>query len=1239
MNSINFSPKILNVMSYKYIKSVFSTPTAWMTRLSLFAVIMMIASTALLAQGDRTITVSDTESLDAAISSGDYDLVYLEPGYYAEYDMTVEPGDPLPIIIGVFDEGGIIPLGACNFVMHRQTACGKNTGLTMRVSTTGNSCPPQPSAPFGWSLTGSPGGGTGQVVGWPFPDLTEYEFNNVTVTLTGNYFFRYDWGTGDFVTGAYTWYAELAASITSQTNVSCNGGDDGSATVTVSVGTAPYDYEWNTNPVQTTQTATDLAAGTYTVTITDFNGCSIDVPVTITEPDVLQVSTSKTDVNCKDGSDGTATANPTGGTYPYFYSWNTTPAQTTQTATGLTAGTYIVTVTDSKGCIETASVTISEPLTGVAVSLASKTDVLCFGDFTGAINVTVTGGTASYTFSWEGPGSFSSSDQNISGLAAGTYTLTVTDANQCTDELVVEITQPAEALSATIPNVTNVTCYDGTDGAAEPFVVGGTSPYDYSWEGPNSFTSTDANISGLIAGTYTLTVTDDNGCATSVFTTITQPPALPTPTANDVSVCYDGAVHTASASFIAPATGIIWYTTEAGTVTTTAPSGTAPGTYTAWAAATDGTCESPGRVLVTLFIDVIPVLSIEPDGFDNDEVFSGGSYSWNLIKDGDVTGTHDATFTWPFVGTHTITYTDYSDELDCPATVTLVITVKPNQIVGQVKYYNAQESPMPSPYMSNYYGMDVPDYFWVVLLAENDWMYIDNYYDPVTDALDLYSYLVDVIDYNEGIFDPFVGTYTPTVEFTKVEEYYKDDPINGHPLLDRDLVYEAAFAFESNVNPDEEYFLFIWDGGFFDEPNPMPDESLGKNWTWNNWGGANATDALLIQHMVVSNNISAFPNMQHVGWPYDVYNVQVADANRSGSLTALDALLTSRRAIGLIQKYPNNKPNFAVAGIFVEEDDFNTNNVFRRGTGPFDYVVPGAFIYAGDMLGAPSYHWSTSAFEHFYGQALNVLPGGTSILGHNYLNIYYDAIGDINASYYPVYGGFKDAPAMELIYEDVLAVNKGEEVTIPVTIDNFAELGALSIGMTYRTDLIEVIATNYGEDFAYFDHEAGTVNIAWASLDGQHFNADDVVALITVRVLANIDAGTRLFELTGFTELADRDAKVIEGVNLKSKAITTDAAQTGAYTASNHPNPFNEQTTISYIMPEAGAVNLIVYNKMGQVVKTLVNENQSAGVHNVTVNSSDLSGPGVYYYKLEVKGESNDFSSTNSMILVRQHII
>ncbi|MBE0640112.1 MAG: T9SS type A sorting domain-containing protein [Bacteroidales bacterium] len=633
------------------------------------------------------------------------------------------------------------------------------------------------------------------------------------------------------------------------------------------------------------------------------------------------------------------------------------------------------------------------------------------------------------------------------------------------------------------------------------------------------------------------------------------------------------------------------------------------GVYTFYWTETNGICEDVDEVTITFYTIVEGIGGVT-------SVFSGAVETYSVAAP-NLSEPGFPTYSWSAVDPMAVSISDPSaqivsltfiwddplpyDEVElsvtvdnglCSDTYTITIEILPNLLVGQVKYYNAGETPMPSPFMTNYYGLNVPDFFYVSLVGAD--------FDLESD-------------------DPYYGA----VEVKKVEEYYGEDL---HPLL-TDEYYEAAFAFDYNLDPNADYRVLVWDGGYYEEWNNgggiYSDGFLTNNWTYNNWDGVNATDAMLVEHMVIGNDISGFPGLAHIDYPYAPYNENVADANYNGTLTGLDALLAKRRAIGLIQVYPNDKPNFEVAGIFVDEDDFNTNTTFG-------VQIPTAL----DKLNMYSYIASSFAGQHYYFNDLDALANYPD-LGYRYLNIYYDAVSDINSSYVPVYGGFKAEPKLDLIYEGVTAVSKGEEVTIPIVVDHFADLGAISIGMTYRNDLIEVIATNYGEDNAYFNHEQGIVNIAWSALEGINFNEGDAIAMITVRVIGDISADARLFELTGFTELADRSAQVVEGVNLKASSLSTEAPVINTFAVTNNPNPFRDATTITYDLPESGAVSVVIYNKMGQVVKTLVTEYQSAGTHKVTVQSSDLNGPGVYYYKLEVKGESNDYSSNNSMILIR----
>jgi large repetitive protein len=187
----------------------------------------------------------------------------------------------------------------------------------------------------------------------------------------------------------------LSASV-SGTDVLCFGNATGAADLTVNGGTAPYNYSWSN--AATTEDLANLAAGTYTVTITDANGCSTTASVTITQPaSGLTSSTTQTNVLCFGNSTGAADLTVSGGTAPYNYSWSN--AATTEDLTGLAAGTYTVTITDANGCSTTASVTITQPASGLTAAI-SGTNVLCFGNATGAADLTVSGGTAPYNYNW-----------------------------------------------------------------------------------------------------------------------------------------------------------------------------------------------------------------------------------------------------------------------------------------------------------------------------------------------------------------------------------------------------------------------------------------------------------------------------------------------------------------------------------------------------------------------------------------------------------------------------------------------------------------------------------------------------------------------------------------------------------------------------------------------------------------------------------------------------------------------
>lgn len=293
----------------------------------------------------------------------------------------------------------------------------------------------------------------------------------------------------------------LTVTIINSTPVTCFAVCNGTATCQANGGTGPYSYLWTPSGA-TMATVTNLCPGTHIVTVTDATSATATATVTITQPPPITITMSTTSTSCNNFCNGTATGTPVGGVPPYTYMWSPSGG-TTPTASGLCAGAYTITVTDSYGCTASNATQITQP-TGLTVN-AGIDQSICYGG-SATLTGTVSGGVAPYTYLWQAS-SYTATTQTAtaSPTITTTYTLTVTDANGCTGTDMVIVT-PSQILSLSFSSY-NATC-NQANGAISVSPSGGAAPYTYLWA--NS-TTNDTNIN-LPAGLHAVTVTDANGC-------------------------------------------------------------------------------------------------------------------------------------------------------------------------------------------------------------------------------------------------------------------------------------------------------------------------------------------------------------------------------------------------------------------------------------------------------------------------------------------------------------------------------------------------------------------------------------------------------------------------------------------------------------------------------------------------------------------------------------------------------
>lgn len=468
-----------------------------------------------------TVTVDFYSNFTANISirnvgcfgSNDGDIIAEPVGGYAPFDFvwTDAGGATIKTTIGqATDTLLALPAGTYFVQLTDANGCSRTDTATITV-------PPQLTidsiAGFNISCFGANDGEAYVYVsGGVAPYLFDWSSGNINDTLTGlsagTYTVTVTDDGGCTTVDSVTIIEPTEIFITKDsTNVSCYLGNDGSATVIVTGGgTAPYNYLWNNS--LTTSTIQNLAAGIYSVDVIDSEGCTVSTSYNIEAPDSFIINiTGVVNASCFNTSDGSATADVGGTTTGYSFVWSN--GETGPVATSLPYGTNTVTVTvDSSGCVQSTDIVITYP---PRFTLSTTvTAPICYGGSDGSAEVTVsaTGGTPPFYYQWSN-GQQDSVAVNLTG--GQTYFVTVTDASPagCPEFDTITVPQP-DSLTINL-NATPVSCFGEADGTIRVDVVGGTPPYSYSWSnGGQSFQQTN-----LPVGTYSVTISDANGCSSA----------------------------------------------------------------------------------------------------------------------------------------------------------------------------------------------------------------------------------------------------------------------------------------------------------------------------------------------------------------------------------------------------------------------------------------------------------------------------------------------------------------------------------------------------------------------------------------------------------------------------------------------------------------------------------------------------------------------------------------------------
>lgn len=1039
-------------------------------------------------------------------------------------------------------------------------------------------------------------------------------------------------------------------------HLSCFGSNDGAINLNVLGGLPPYTYLWlgPDSFTSTNQNISGLAAGVYNYTVFDANNVQVSNSVTLTQPAAVPVPTTANITVVYNAMLHTITATPAPGTDLVWYD-AATGGNVTTVPSATNAGIYTawaVSKNTTTGC-ESNRVQATLTINKKQLTVTADNKTVCqnqpLPELTFSYSGFVTG---------EGPENLDApvviSTTAQAGGAAGTYPITVSGGASNNYSFTY--------LNATLTMISSPLVNAGGNGAvctSESFPIVAATASNYTtvlWTTSGNGTFSNTGIvnpvytpgsQDIANGSVTLTITGDPGsqCSMSSSMTLTLQNDLPvsvtinqvtpeicigspatfqaTPVNGGLAPAYQWKVNgvnagTNSASFTyVPANGDIV------TVVLTSSIGCAlnnPATSNPIVVNVTGNLIAG----VSITSSATTVCTGTPVTFTASPVNGGQNPSYQWKVNGNNAGTNSAVFTYAPAHGDVVTVVMTSNHLCAvqPIATSNAITMVVNPPLLEVAANPTRGGTVSGG--GNYaFGTMVP----VVATPTPGWEFVNwkNKNGVVVSTNPTFSFTIT------ECYELLTATFSSTakiagqIKFFNANENVVPSPNSrsvfyvqlfegGQPVSDRQLV---SYNFENNLDSYFEfigaesaktYTLRVWEQANLN--------FLNTSWMWNNWGGLSSIDALILGFMGAQNSIlTSLPWIAPVAVPnYTALFSKVADLNNSGDLTGLDGLLLQYRIVNdpAYHPLPGGKHDFQIATVRL-----NNHAAKSYPQAPTSVFTPFGVYQGGSVASSVYYEGVLTGLED----------------GLNVYNIYLVGTGDLNASHIPA-GNSKTSAS--LAYEGVINASVGSEIAVPVIADRSLTLGAAGLGLKYNKQLVEVISAE-GFPVLYIDGKAGEIRMSKVDVNGFSVSQGEVLATLIVKLLADIHAGTPLFELLPMTEFVSPNLN-IEPVTLKTAFIETGSGSGDLSASLLHsifPNPANNTATLQYTLPVDSKVKVVVYNSLGQEVSTLLDASQPAGTQQLTINRSDLQGSGSYFYRIIAEGAQRTHTVRGTFVMTR----